>query len=179
LQRPDEVTASAVTAREEIGRAFAARIRETSTTKDLAKITEDILPEIEKFLESPAEKRLRRLRTGVVTAAVGLGVTTVLATGNFHFMFGPAAGILVFLIGVGTVINGILFTVPRTSVADRRLEGEAQTLLDRLPPVPTAPMSKTAFNSGEMSPPSVTETTTKHLSPEVVPRASLLKGDTR
>jgi hypothetical protein len=168
LQRPDDVTASAVVAREEIGRAFAARIREAPTTKDLAKITEDILPEIEKFLESPTERRLRRLRTGVVTAAVGLGVTTVLATGNIHLPFGPAAGILVFLVGIGTVINGLLFTVPQANVADRRREGEAQTLLDQLPPVPTSPIVQSSFNTGEIAPPSVTEGTTHQLPAEGV-----------
>ena len=60
LERPDSVTASAVSAREEIGRAVAARIREVSDARELKKVAEDVLPEIEKFLESPEEKRMRR-----------------------------------------------------------------------------------------------------------------------
>src|SRR6185369_1949254 len=73
LERPDSITASAVTAREEIGRAIAHKIRELETARDLEHVAEDVLPQIEKFLESPEEKRLRRIREGVVTAAGGLG----------------------------------------------------------------------------------------------------------
>jgi ABC-type methionine transport system permease subunit len=32
-----------------------------------------VLPQIEKFLESYEEKKLRRVRAGVITAAAGLG----------------------------------------------------------------------------------------------------------
>src|SRR5260370_37210407 len=73
LERPDSVTASAVSAREDIGRAVAARIREVEDASELKQVAEDVLPQIEKFLESYEEKRLRRLRIGVVTAAAGLG----------------------------------------------------------------------------------------------------------
>ena len=75
LERPDSVTASAVTAREEIGRAVAAKIREVHDARELKKVAEDVLPQIEKFLESPEEKRMRRIRSGVVVAAAGLGGT--------------------------------------------------------------------------------------------------------
>ncbi len=73
LERPDNITVSAISAREEIGRAFAAKIRETKSTSDLKKVAENVLPEIEKFLESPVEKRLRRIRAGVVMSAIGIG----------------------------------------------------------------------------------------------------------
>ena len=62
LEKPDNITASAISARDEIGRAVAAKIRETQSVYELKKDAEDVLPEIEKFLESPAEKRLRRMR---------------------------------------------------------------------------------------------------------------------
>ena len=39
------------------------------TAKDLEHVAEDVLPQMEKFLESPEEKRLRRVRAGVITAA--------------------------------------------------------------------------------------------------------------
>src|SRR6202165_1320831 len=73
LERPDSITASAVSAREDIGRAVAAKIREVEDAGELKQVAEDVLPQIEKFLESYEEKRLRRLRIGVITAASGLG----------------------------------------------------------------------------------------------------------
>jgi hypothetical protein len=73
LERPDTITASAISAREQISRALADRIRQLETGKDLEHVAEDVLPQIEKFLESPEERRLRRVRAGVVCAAVGLG----------------------------------------------------------------------------------------------------------
>src|SRR5437660_10607725 len=78
LERPDSITASAVSAREDIGRAVAEKIREVEDAHELKRVAEDVLPQIEKFLESPEEKRLRRVRAGVITAATGLG-TGVLA----------------------------------------------------------------------------------------------------
>src|SRR4030095_9100241 len=74
LEQPDTITASAVSAREQISRALADRIRQLETAKDLEHVAEDVLPELEKFLESPEEKRLRRARAGVITALVGLGI---------------------------------------------------------------------------------------------------------
>src|SRR2546421_6110123 len=74
VEMSDTVTSSAVAAREEIGRAVASKIRETQSVYDLKKVAEDVLPEIEKFLESPEEKRLRRLRVGTIIASIGLGV---------------------------------------------------------------------------------------------------------
>src|SRR5881296_1111830 len=73
LERPDSITASAVSAREEIGRAVAQKIREVEDARDLKRVAEDVLPQIEKFLESPEEKHLRRVRAGVITAASGAG----------------------------------------------------------------------------------------------------------
>ncbi len=73
LERPDSITASAVSAREEIGRAVAQKIREVEDARDLKRVAEDVLPQIEKFLESYEEKRLRRVRAGVVVAASGFG----------------------------------------------------------------------------------------------------------
>ncbi|HEX7530127.1 MAG TPA: hypothetical protein VF333_03205, partial [Pyrinomonadaceae bacterium] len=52
LERPDSITAVAVSAREEIGRAVADKIREVEDSRDLKRVAEDVLPQIEKFLES-------------------------------------------------------------------------------------------------------------------------------
>ena len=46
LERPDTITASAISAREQIGRAVAEKIRETQTARDLHRVAEDVLPEI-------------------------------------------------------------------------------------------------------------------------------------
>ncbi len=77
LETPDNITASAISAREEIGRAIALKIQETKSAKELATVVEDVLPEIEKFLESPEEKRLRRLRKGMMVSSIGVGAAIV------------------------------------------------------------------------------------------------------
>src|SRR6185312_12566168 len=86
LERPDDVTVAAVSAREQIGRVFAEKIREADGSKELKRIAEDVLPQIEKFLESAHEKRLRNARTGVITAAtgVGAGILALLLLTNTH-----------------------------------------------------------------------------------------------
>src|SRR6266550_2647904 len=73
IERPDSITASAVSARDEIGRAVAEKIRDVEDAHELKKVAEDVLPQIEKFLESPEEKRLRRMRAGVVVSSIGVG----------------------------------------------------------------------------------------------------------
>src|SRR5436853_7150337 len=73
MERPDAITNSAATAREEVSRAIAAKIKEMRGSSELKTMAEDVLPKIEEFLESPEEKRLRRMRTGVITASVGIG----------------------------------------------------------------------------------------------------------
>src|SRR5467141_716432 len=78
VERPDSITASAVSAREEIGRAVAQKIREVEDARDLKRVAEDVLPQIEKFLESYEEKRLRRMRAGVIVSAVGVGFTVLM-----------------------------------------------------------------------------------------------------
>jgi hypothetical protein len=166
LEAPDNITASAVSAREEIGRAIAARIRETRSAEELSTVTEEVLPEIEKFLESPEEKRLRRMRTGTVLSSIGLGAAIGISIVS-RFMNDPdviflaGLGIVMFFIGLGVLLNGVFLTVSRKSLADRSSEADRQRVLDgtaddtsdlRLP-------DKTAASSF----PSITENTTRHL----------------
>jgi hypothetical protein len=169
LERPDTITQSAVSAREEISRAIAEKIRQMDSARDLKSVAEDMLPEIEKFLESPEEKRLRRVRAGVVIAASGLGGALLLflmGLKEHDLMAFTALGVIAFLIGLGIVINGLVFTIPRKTLADRSEEARAQKELE----------SKTRTNFGQLaagSPtndlpapvPSVTEHTTHHLKP--------------
>src|SRR5262245_59278442 len=98
LEHPDSITASAVSARDEIGRAVAAKIRAVSDARELKKVAEDVLPQIEKFLESPDEKRLRRMRAGVVVSAVGLGATIFMV---LMAAFAPSGDLQGFAGGAG------------------------------------------------------------------------------
>ncbi|HEY0324215.1 MAG TPA: zinc ribbon domain-containing protein [Pyrinomonadaceae bacterium] len=125
LEQPDVITASAVSARDEIGRAIAARIKDFESDDDLKKVAEDVLPQIEKFLESPQERRLRRIRQGVVTAMCGLGGALfflLLSFKEHDLVFMIMAGVATFLIGLGIVLNGLLFTIPKEQPAQRSLD---------------------------------------------------------
>jgi len=133
LERPDAITASAVSAREQISQALADKIRQMESAKDLERVAEDVLPQLEKFLESPEERRLRRVRAGVVTAAIGLGAALLifLMSLNAHDLLPfTALGVILFLIGIGLVINGFAFTIPRTALADRTDDARAQEELE-------------------------------------------------
>lgn len=168
ISAPDSVTVAAVNAREEIGRAVAAKIRETRSADELAKVTEEVLPEIEKFLESPEEKRLRRLRNGMIVACVGLGVAIGLSIlsavrDKEEFLFLAGMGIVTFFIGVAFLINGFFLTVPKKEAADRSSDADDQRELD------AAEYSRPELQqpSAQSFVSSVTEHTTKHLEKEV------------
>jgi hypothetical protein len=168
LERPDAVTASAVSAREQMGLAMADRIRELKTRKDLEHFTEDVLPQLEKFLESPEERRLRRVRAGVVTACIGLGWSIVffimaMAQGNFLPFLGP--GFILFLVGLGVMINGLVFTAPKKKLPGDAKDALSQSLLDSSAKY-EAPQLRAMTN--ELTPTvrpagSITEHTTHHL----------------
>ncbi len=176
LERPDTITASAVSAREQISQALADKIRQTESTHDLKRVAEDVLPQIEKFLESPEEKRLRRVRAGVIIASVGLGATLLifLMSLNTHDLI-PfiTPGLVTFLIGLGIVINGFVFTIPRKTVADRSDEAQSQKELEsRIQAVPIGSQSSAqpALSGSRATDPiaghpSVTEHTTHQLKP--------------
>src|SRR3954471_9720609 len=137
----DSVTASAMSAREEIGRAMAQRIREVEDAHELKQVAEDVLPQVEKFLESYKEKRLRRVRAGVIVAASGAGASvlglvltlvmrSMLRNGDMEaWLMLLGLGITAFAIGIGLVLNGLLFTEPRGSEKDSS-RSFSQNLLD-------------------------------------------------
>jgi hypothetical protein len=178
LERPDAITASAVSAREQISQALADKIRQMETAKDLERVAEDVLPQLEKFLESPEEKRLRRVRAGVITGLVGLGVALVifLASLEAHDLI-PfiAVGLIAFFIGLGMVINGLAFTVPRKTLADRsdeaRSQRELESVMQNASPVnQLLPLSQSTNDLPSSTEriagrPSVTEHTTHQLKP--------------
>lgn len=170
IETPDSITASAASAREEIGRAVAAKIRETQSTYELKKVAEDVLPEIEKFLESPEEKRLRRIRVGSIISSAGLGTTLALilvslAQKDSEMLFLAGLGLVAFFVGLGFVINGLFLTTPRKSVSDRSADAASQRQLDGLRPDTnelSLPEPSSLFSS-------VTENTTRHLHEQKVP----------
>ena len=182
LERPDSITASAVSAREEIGRAVADKIREVEDARDLKRVAEDVLPQIEKFLESYEEKRLRRVRAGVIVAASGLGavilglvMSAVLREADIEaavFVFG--LGAVAFVVGLGLLLNGLLFTQPRKGLEDHSSDARSQNLLDagyaspQLRSGNEAPSfrAQTTSNLNQASGSSITEHTTHHLKQE-------------
>jgi len=179
LENPDVVTQSAVSAREQIGMAVADKIRQMSSAKDLERVAEDVLPHFEKFLESPEEKRLRRIRSGIITAAIGLGASLVvlfmaLERSEVFPYITPA--LITFLVGIGVIINGLVFTLPRKTLPGDAYDALSQKVLDsnanvnRLPyDVPAAANLPAPSNlTNELAPAprqqaSITEHTTHHL----------------
>jgi hypothetical protein len=173
LERPDLDAASIASAREEIARAAAAKIKEGQWWQVGA-----IVPEVEKLFESPEERRLRllrsdeeqrlrRIRVGTITASVGLGLVVLfllltLAEGNALFLTGPS--LLVFLIGLGVVINGLWFTVPKQSMPDRSLGWHRQDALEGTLRSVTGEQGELSASGPSAPPISVTEQTTRHLS---------------
>src|SRR5215471_968064 len=156
LQRPDTITTSAASAREEIGRAIADRIREIKKDGDLRHVVEDVLPKVEKFLE------------GVISAAVGLAVIlsffllgTFTNTAKEHMLTLIAAGggLVAFLVGLGLIINARWFTVPVRALDTSQSAAKG---------IISAALSTGSLESDPPSPrssslPSVTEGTTRQL----------------
>ena len=167
LERPDAITASAASAREHIGMAIADQIRQMKSAKDLEKMTENVLPPLEQFLESPEEKRLRRIRAGVITSAVGLGasiVVIILAMDKVGLLPMITPWLVTFLVGIGMIINGLLFTVPRKELPGNAYDALAQRALD------------SALNrTYEVPPP---RTLTNELVPATPPKASITEHTT-
>jgi len=179
LERPDSITASAESAREEIGRAVADKIREVDDAHELKKVAEDVLPRIEKFLESYEEKRLRRVRSGVVTAAFGAGaaIFILLMSASMHgpdaetFIGWSGLGVMAFLIGIGLIINALFFSRPPQELEPHANDRQFQNLPDVSHSQPqlrtdgdsTSFRAQTTSNLAQTSAASVTEHTTHHL----------------
>jgi hypothetical protein len=169
LERPDSITASAVSAREEIGRAVAAKIREVEDARELKKVVDHVLPQITKFLESPEEKRLRRMRAGVVVSSIGVGVTIMMALLSSiarevdvqGFMGGAGMGVVLFFIGLGLLLNAFFFTRPRKDITDHTADAQAQYGLDAGYNPPQLRSPTTSNLAVPVA--SVTENTTLHL----------------
>jgi hypothetical protein len=160
LERPDALS-GARAAREEVAREVAARIAELRGSRDLSMVVNHLLPQVEKFLETPEEKRLRHLRDGLITACSGIGiiilsiallmVTHTAAAG----LIPGAAGALVLMVGLGLMLAGAFFTVPRKSAIRLPAASRPETDARRLDTDPGGLQP-----SRIAGPPSVTEETT-------------------
>jgi hypothetical protein len=151
-------------ARHEISRAVADKIREARSAAELSTVAEEVLPQIEKFLESPAEKKLRRIRVGTILSTIGIGTAigitiAAMAMGDPEVLILAALGLVCFFLGLGFILNGIFLTVPRTALPDDPNDADRQRELDSEYSFPTelGPVdAKSLF-------PSITEHTTKNL----------------
>jgi hypothetical protein len=163
LEKPDAAVASSISARDEIGRAIADKIREMKSAKELSKVVEEVLPGVAEFLETPEESRLRRIRGGMIMASIGLGAalafaTLAMAIKEEAVLFVAGLGLSVFLIGLGLVFNGWLFTVPKKRGKDKISDPLIHTTIESLPnPAPKATSVERIF------PASISEHTTHHL----------------
>jgi len=163
LERPDSITASAASARDEIGRAIAFKIREAQSAGELATIAEEVLPEIEKFLESPVEKRMRRVRNGMMVASIGLGAAigfsiAAVLMGDAGVFIVAGLGLVTLFIGLSLIINALFFTVPKKTLSDKSFDARSQRELDAesITNELALPEPNGVFSS-------VTEHTTRHL----------------
>lgn len=168
LEQPDAITASAVSAREQISKAFAEKIREVESAKNLERVAQVVLPQLQKFFESPEEQRLRRIRAGVITSTVGLAITvvtlvTALADSEFWPSVGP--GLITLFVGLGLVVNGLKFSIPRKELSGEKAHALSQMMLDsKLQKELAQPQAMTSeLSPAKSAAPSVTEHTTHHL----------------
>jgi len=163
VQETDSITASAVSARDEVGKALAARIRDIRSPEEWVILGEEVLPQIEKFLESPEQKRLRRMRVGMIVASVGLGTAIGVGIASIFMndpdvLFIAALGLVTFFLGLGFILNGIYLTVPKEALPDRSPNADSQRELD------SGTTNELKLPGAENSVfTSVTEHTTKHL----------------
>lgn len=164
LATPTSAIGSAVTAREEIGRAFAAKIRDLKSAKELSKVVEEVLPEVEKFLEAPEERRLRRLRAGLVMQAVGIGAAIfflLMSMQQEDVLPMSGLGILFFLIGLAVFLNGRYLTVAGSTTSEDVERRRLRDALDQ-PRLDTGRLLA-ANDAYPAPPPSVVEHTTREL----------------
>lgn len=167
LSRPDQITEAGAIARRDISLAIADRIRAMSSAEDLSTVAEEVLPQIEKFLESPAERRLRRIRVGMILSSIGAGAAfgislVAIFLGEWDLLIIAGLGIVCLFLGLGFILNGMYLTLPLTSLPDGSSSNESQPELNS----ENDPPSDLNFPEAKALFPSVTEHTTKSLDRE-------------
>ena len=162
VERPQSAAPPVTATRDELSKLIAAKIQQTSSSEELSEFTEEVLPELEKFLESPEEKRLRRIRTGSMVSFIGLGIAVGFLIAGLiaddDLIAAAVGGFITLFIGLALVVNGVYFTVPgsKPQLIDRGAKpepGDEPSTTNELLMPPTA--------NQEFS--SVTENTTRQL----------------
>jgi hypothetical protein len=177
LEQPEPADPSLAAAREELTRAIAAKIKDGQWWQVGA-----LSPEIEKLFESPRERRerlrrqeeeqrLARLRAGTNTAATGLGLVILFSLlwvldDRAVLLLGPSA--LAFLIGLGIIVNGLFFTLPREPRRGMRRDKQRQVLPDISTSELDAPRGELGAPDSSFIPTSITEQTTQNLRGEAL-----------
>ncbi len=165
METPDSFATSKVSAHDEIGRAVAAKIQQTNDSSQLSQFAEEVLPEIEKFLESPEQRKLRRLRIGSTVSFVGLGVAVGFLVASIlvdpEIVVVSAMGLITMFIGFAIIINGMFFTVPKKrggelSSPENEAVPQSNSINATTNELLMPPSAQTEFSS-------VTENTTRHL----------------
>lgn len=165
LEHPGSITEATLTAREEIGRSVALKIREVQSGKDLQHIATHVLPQITEFLRSPEEMRLRRIRAGLISSSVGISAAVLflivfMVTWKAGFLIGSAIGLVPFLVGISIVLNGVYFSSDRAVDEKEQVKEREKNLINGRPAVTARKLSGAVRTAG---PASVTEHTTHHL----------------
>jgi hypothetical protein len=134
----------------------------------MRRLARHVLPALEKFLRSPEEKKLRRIRAGVLTTGIGLAASVAallasFAEEDFVGMLIPA--FITFMVGLAVLVNGLLFTVRKQKSSAELEEKLPPGLRGLTPPVYQQPLVNARTNDLAIpSPmPSVTDHTTHHL----------------
>jgi len=186
LAQPDAAATSLASAREEVARALATRIQQGEWWQ-----TESLMAEMAKLFESPEERRwrlihageaarLRRVRAGVITSAIGLGETLLCLLLSFmkpDLLVGVGPGLIVFLIGLAILLNGLVFTRHKISAKGPSPSDESslKNLVERFDKSQAVSgvtrQTTDALGDAQVARPplpagSVTEQTTRHLSSE-------------
>ena len=81
------------------------------------------------------EKRLRRMRNGMIVSSIGFGgaigfsVMNIFLKEDFLVML-AGLSIITFFIGLSFVINGLLLSIPKKSLSDKSSDAKSQRELD-------------------------------------------------
>jgi hypothetical protein len=102
----------------------------------------------------------------VVTSSIGLGATVfffLMSQSQKDVVFLTGLGVTAFLIGLGLIINALLFTVPKQYVSNAPMNTRRRDLIEEAPDRVIALRRELTTAEPLSPPPSITEQTTHHL----------------
>ncbi len=111
---PQSVDNSTAAIKNEVANAIKRKIESIDSPKQLRKTVEKVLPEVDKLLETPRERRLRRIRSGSLVAMIGLGAAVgffvAALFGDPEIIVLSAFGFVAMCVGIALVLNGYFFS---------------------------------------------------------------------